>query len=285
MSRHDPKTMRTSGDGRVALAASEGIVPAVYKDSVGVDTWGVGVTAMAIGEEQFSTLNIAMPSDVDAVVQKALTLFPIVLKTFEGVVRDNVTSPLHQYEFDALVHFAYNVGGPNFRKSKLLQHINRGDYKTAGTSGFHGWLRPVEIRSRRDFESSLFLTGDYGSKSIPVYRTNGAKRLAGRLKAISHLDALAMLNPTTTPAERPVEHIASKGRADISESTTIQSAKQNNLATLVPTGAAIWGAFQAQETWMQVLVIGAVIGSAVFIYRNNQHVINERIEAWIGGRR
>lgn len=43
-------------------------------------------------------------------------------------VREAVTVPLAQYEFDALVSFAYNVGVGNLKKSTLLKLLNEGRY-------------------------------------------------------------------------------------------------------------------------------------------------------------
>lgn len=189
--------MQTSIEGKAALVASEGVVPAVYLDSVGVPTYGVGVTHWAIGDEAFSRLSDAMPQNVDRTVDDILDLFENVLRQYEDAVRDAVKVPLEQHEFDALVHFTYNVGGPNFRRSRLLRLINAGDKDEAGRTGFHGWLKPTSLRGRRDVESDMFLHGNYGNSAIPVYTTNGNRRLGGRLKAIPRAQIITMLR---TPA-------------------------------------------------------------------------------------
>lgn len=277
--------MRTSTDGRVALAASEGVVPAVYRDSVGVDTFGVGVTAMAIGEEDFAELPVGMPADVDAMVAEALKLFSRVLVTFERVIKRSVVVPLFQHEFDALVHFAYNVGGPNFRRSKLLKNLNAGDYEKAGRSGFHGWLKPIELRGRRDFESNLFLTGDYGEKAVPVYRTNGAKRLGGRLKAIPYLEALEMITRSGAGSvgALPQAPTYSKGRTDIRESSTIKAQQRQWIAAAVGAAPTVWAAFQQQDVIVQAAMIGAVGLSGAVIVWTGRHIINERLNKWLKG--
>lgn len=46
-------------------------------------------------------------------------------------VNKHVTYPLNQAEFDALVSFVYNVGGPNFNTSTLLRDINGGHVEAA----------------------------------------------------------------------------------------------------------------------------------------------------------
>lgn len=194
--RQSPKQMRLSDEGRVSLVASEGVVPAVYMDSARIPepTWGVGVTKWAIGDEAFSQLNDLMPSDIDAMVDQALDLFVHVVKKYEDSVRNSVTVPLYQHEFDALVHFTYNVGGANLKKSRLLRLLNAGDYQEAGASGFHGWLRPKSLLSRRDLERAMFLEGDYGEARIPVYQTDGNRRLILKpIKTLSRVQALEML--------------------------------------------------------------------------------------------
>lgn len=46
-------------------------------------------------------------------------------------VRECVTVPLYQYEFDAYVSLAYNIGVSNFCGSTLVQLLNAGDYAGA----------------------------------------------------------------------------------------------------------------------------------------------------------
>lgn len=50
---------------------------------------------------------------------------------FEGAVKQCVTVPLHQYEYDAYVDFAYNIGSGAFCRSALVKKLNGGDYAGA----------------------------------------------------------------------------------------------------------------------------------------------------------
>lgn len=52
-------------------------------------------------------------------------------RQFEGALKRCVTAPLHQHEYDALVHFAYNIGETRFCGSTLVRRINAGDYDGA----------------------------------------------------------------------------------------------------------------------------------------------------------
>lgn len=90
------------------------------------------------------------------------------MEEFEGYVRQYVTAPLDQNQFDALVSFVFNVGPGNFQKSGVLAACNRGDRAGAsrafapwnkGRSGGRGPLvvMPGLVR-RRAQEAALFAT-------------------------------------------------------------------------------------------------------------------------------
>ena len=50
------------------------------------------------------------------------------LKTAESAVKQHVSVPLSQGQYDALVSFIFNLGAGNFRSSSLLKRLNRGLY-------------------------------------------------------------------------------------------------------------------------------------------------------------
>ena len=50
---------------------------------------------------------------------------------FEGALKRCVSVPLYQYEYDAWVSFAYNVGSKAFCNSTAVQKLNSGDYAGA----------------------------------------------------------------------------------------------------------------------------------------------------------
>ncbi len=88
-----------------------------------------------------------------------------------GSVRGLVQIPLRQYEFDALVMLAFNIGLQGFRDSPVLQLLNAGKRREAGEAfGTHSRIRSGDsnsnqespaIRRRRADERYLFLTGRY----------------------------------------------------------------------------------------------------------------------------
>lgn len=89
-------------------------------------------------------------------------------RVYAPAVRRLVKVPLHQYEFDALVDFAYNAGVGNLAGSTLLKLVNRGEYRKAADE-FPKWKyvnkkdcsipanKCAGILRRRAWERSLFL--------------------------------------------------------------------------------------------------------------------------------
>lgn len=62
---------------------------------------------------------------------KALARALVDVQRFEGALRDCVTAPLHQYEYDAYISLAYNIGPTAFCRSTLVKKLNAGDYVSA----------------------------------------------------------------------------------------------------------------------------------------------------------
>jgi lysozyme len=62
---------------------------------------------------------------------KALARALTDVQQFEGALKQCVTVPLAQHEYDALVSFAYNVGRRAFCQSTLVKKLNTGDYTGA----------------------------------------------------------------------------------------------------------------------------------------------------------
>ena len=150
------KTM--SPAGRAALIRREGCRLAAYLDSVGVPTIGIGHTgrtgppAVAIG----MTITQA---EADAI-------FATDLAPFEAAVARAVTAPMTQNQFDACVSLAFNIGAAGFAGSTVVHKLNAGDVGGAADA-FLMWVRPPELRRRRDGERTQFLKGDDLQRPAP----------------------------------------------------------------------------------------------------------------------
>ena len=101
--------------GVAGIGASEGIRTVAYQDSGGVWTIGRG---HAQGVKKGDRITVA----------EAEALFRDDLKIYESGVKKYVKVPLHQYEYDSMVDFAYNVGVGNFSRSTLLKLLNQKKY-------------------------------------------------------------------------------------------------------------------------------------------------------------
>jgi len=189
--------MKVSDKGLLEICEHEGIVPTVYLDSVNVKTFGVGHTAAA-GAPDPAVMSMEMPTGaaLDEAIDSAIRLFGTDVEKYAARVRKAIKVPLKQHQFDALVSFDFNTGG--IHRANLTKQINAGDFSG---SGFMGWLRPPEIKSRRKAEQRLFQTGDYdhNGTTIPVWKTNGKGRLRGIVKNIDGQEVLKKMWPHYQP--------------------------------------------------------------------------------------
>lgn len=183
--------MKLSDKGLLEIAEHEGIVPAPYKDSVGVWTYGIGHTAAAGGLDP-AGMPMGMPANMDAAIGEALEVFRQDVGKYEKRVNDAIDVPLQQHEFDALVSFDFNTGG--IFRAKLRHEINAGNANAADR--FMGWTRPPEIRKRRMAEMSLFKSGNYDANgtTIPVWRVDGKGNLRGIHSTVSGAEILYRMN-------------------------------------------------------------------------------------------
>lgn len=188
--------MQTSPAGVAALAAHEGIVRAPYLDSVGVWTIGIGHTAGA-GDPKPA----AMAKGVEISLAEVFAIFRRDIARFEADVNRAVKVPLKQHEFDALVSFHFNTGG--IAKAKLTEALNRGD-RAGAADGFMGWLKPPEIRRRREAEQRLFRDGVYPGGSVPIYGVT-AKNKPGAVKDLIPAAAVAGLISGGSSTVDPIE--------------------------------------------------------------------------------
>lgn len=104
-----------------------------------------------------TTAGVKIGDAIDPVraVQRALT----DVGHFEGAVKNCVTVPLHQHEYDAFIQLSYNIGVTAFCKSTLVRKLNALDYVGACNEilrwdRFHG--RPLSgLTRRRQAEHAL----------------------------------------------------------------------------------------------------------------------------------
>ncbi len=210
--------MKTSDDGIFALALHEGIVPAPYKDSVGVWTYGIGHT-LGAGHPDPAKMARGMPSNLDAALQDVFDLFRRDVVKYEDAVNRAVKVKVTQAQFDALVSFHYNTGA--IGKASLVKRLNAGDFAGAA-AGFMAWKKPPEIIERRKAEQALFATGVYPKGQATVWGvTSGGSVVWKPVRRLSRTEVLAMLDrPVAAPhsltqAERDMADLERLGYKDV----------------------------------------------------------------------
>ncbi|MHD0315551.1 lysozyme [Fusobacterium varium] len=141
--------MKISEKGIEFIIKEEGEVLTAYLCPAKVWTIGVGHTGkdvkkgMKITKEQSREL---LKSDI---------------KRFEDIVNKSIKVPLKQYEFDALVSFAFNIGERAFSKSALVNKINISAPVKEIEAQFRRWIYgggkilPV-LQGRREREIKLY---------------------------------------------------------------------------------------------------------------------------------
>ncbi len=84
------------------------------------------------------------------------------VRTSEDVVKGTVAVPVNVNQFSAMVSFAYNLGAGNFKKSTVVERINKGDYAGAADGFLNhntaGGKVVDHLTERRQKERALFLT-------------------------------------------------------------------------------------------------------------------------------
>jgi len=140
--------MKTSAAGLALIEQFEGLRLTAYQDGAGVWTIGYGHT-QGLKEGDTCTQE-----------QAAAWLASDVAEA-EAEVNGLVKVPLNQNQFDALVSFAFNLGGQALESSTLLRELNAGSYALAAAQ-FPRWdmvagQPSAGLQGRRAAEQELFL--------------------------------------------------------------------------------------------------------------------------------
>ena len=201
--------MKMSPHGIRTLIDSEGSINSVYDDQAGLPTIDVGhllkKSELSSGKIELSDGAIidfrkGKISDRDVERLLADDLVPR-----EKAVYDLVKVPLEQEQFDALVHFLFNVGTGAFRKSTLLKKVNAGDFD-AVPAEFRKWnivtvggKKQVSrgLANRREIECSMWENGCKPGTTTP---TRHKKKTTMRRKKTSVTKTKSTSSKSSKPA-------------------------------------------------------------------------------------
>lgn len=108
----------------------------------------------------FGTTEGVKPGDTTDPVS-ALRRALLDVQKFEGAIQRCVHVPVFQYEYDALVSLAYNIGQSAFCKSTVVRRFNAGDY-AGGCEAILMWnkfkgreLRGLTMRRQQEYLTCL----------------------------------------------------------------------------------------------------------------------------------
>lgn len=164
--RIDPKKLKASSKVKLFIKGWEDFKPNLYNDDSEDRHCTIGYGHLV----HLGPCNGSEPQEFKRGISKerALELFDLRIVDFEKAVQRDVTVPLYQYEFDALVSFLFNCGQNFFvlkKAPKLHKNLLNKEYAAAAkefldvTSGGLGGLV-----KRRKAENNMFLNNIYDSK-------------------------------------------------------------------------------------------------------------------------
>lgn len=109
---------------KAIIERHEGRVPYIYRDTAGIETFGVGhrVTAADGALRQYSKANPAPASVIDALFDRDTRA------AVAAVDRLKPPAPLSESQRAALVSLAFNIGGGAFAASSVARAVNAGDH-------------------------------------------------------------------------------------------------------------------------------------------------------------
>lgn len=159
--------MQISSQALEILKNREELRLTAYQDSAGVWTIGYGCTTYENGAKVKAGEKITEA--------KAVQLLNYHVGSAMATVNDGITATLNQGQFDALVSFAYNVGGPKFQSSTLRNLINADPNNFAVIAAeFRKWVY-VTVNGKKVKSAGLV---NRREEEIAMYQ-GGKKKLSG----------------------------------------------------------------------------------------------------------
>lgn len=138
-------------DGLNLIKRFEGFEPKIYLDAAGLPTIGYG-HLLRPGEAEMFAGGISEEAGVALLIKDVLVAERAVLRLIHVPLRDG--------QFDALVSFAFNLGGGALQRSTLRRKVNREDHSEVPPE-FLRWVwaggrRLKGLIRRRQAEATLY---------------------------------------------------------------------------------------------------------------------------------
>lgn len=171
---------------RVALeiAFHEALVRQTYKDSVGKNTWCVGMTnATGHTVERY----IGKP----APLQRCMNVYVWALRNYAKQVDETFAGhELTESQYAAALSFHWNTGA--IKRAAWVKHWKAGKVAKA-RKAFMNWVTPPEIAKRRAKERDLFFDGKWSSDGTMIEYTRVRKNMSPDWSSAKRIDVSAEL--------------------------------------------------------------------------------------------
>jgi lysozyme len=181
-------------DIALEIAGHEAVIRETYRDSVGKDTWSVGLTS-ATGHDV--TRYIGKPQPLEhclAVYVWALREYAVgVRKAFAGM-------KLTKAQFAAALSFHWNTG--KIGKASWVKRFKAGDIAGA-REAFMLYRKPPEIEGRREKERDLFFDGVWSNDGTMTEYTRLTRKRTPVWKSAVRIDVREILRAAIASAAAP----------------------------------------------------------------------------------
>ena len=153
----------TGPKGIALIKEFEGFSAIPYQCPAGIWTIGYGATK----DREGKPVTINHPDITD---KQATELLKKDIIEAEKAVKDLTSTPLCQFQFDALVSFCYNLGYGSYESSTLRKVVNNRDFDKASDE-FARWIyasgKPLNgLIKRRAAEAALFMHEPSASEDV-----------------------------------------------------------------------------------------------------------------------
>lgn len=243
----------TKVDAQVAMevASHEAIILQTYVDSVGVNTWSVGLTS---NTGHMVDRYIGKPSTM----QHALNVYVWALDRYAHTVRETFKgTPLTKEQFTAALSFHWNTG--KIATASWVRKFKAGDMQAARTA-FMAYNKPKAIIPRRKKEAELLFEAKWnGDGKITEYTRLTKKRApvwssARRVDISAELAKAFRVNVVGEEDERPFIKIDHLSRLDAAVDPThaLPPVTEEQLAEFEAEGYTLLSRlFQAVKSWFK----------------------------------
>lgn len=149
MQKQETEKVRIKSSTLQLIERLEGAIPQAYRDSQG--NWTIGIGHKIKDNEVYLLFATLSKKDMYDLLRRDL-------KPCETFLLRDLTHPITQGQFDALMSFCHNIGVDNMVRSHTIRYLQSGHEEKAARAMLN-WDRPAEIKNRRKQEVKVFLSG------------------------------------------------------------------------------------------------------------------------------